>query len=134
MTSNAGSRRRRPLLVLAPLTAVAVAALVQTPSSAGTPLPTYQVYAVGHNSGEPSIGYDTNADAALFTVDAGGERAPSVTVDYSGLADEFGGSYGSRLRLVRLPACALTTPDQPTCRTETPVRARNDAGTITIGT
>ncbi|GGO12160.1 hypothetical protein GCM10010116_24370 [Microbispora rosea subsp. aerata] len=66
------------------------------------------------------------ADTALFTVNAAGDKATSVTLDYSALADDFGGSYGSRLRLVRLPACALTTPDQPACRTETPVRARND--------
>ncbi|WP_169982852.1 RHS repeat-associated core domain-containing protein [Microbispora sp. H10836] len=70
-------------------------------------------------------------DSAAKDVAAGGTT--SVTVDYSALADDFGGSYGSRLRLVRLPACALTTPDQPACRTETPVRARNDAakGTLT---
>ncbi|MEU8177384.1 type IV secretion protein Rhs, partial [Microbispora hainanensis] len=72
------------------------------------------------------------ADAALFTVEAAGDKASSVTVDYSALADEFGGAYGSRLRLVRLPACAVTTPDQPACRTETPVHARNDAASRTL--
>jgi hypothetical protein len=59
---------RRPQLVLVPLAALGVAALLQAPSQAALPgLPTYQVYAVGHNSGEPSIGYDTKADAAMFT-------------------------------------------------------------------
>ena len=59
---------RRPALALVPLALLAVAAVLQLPSQAGSAsAPTYEVYAVGHNSGEPSIGYDTNADAALFT-------------------------------------------------------------------
>ncbi|MBC6460373.1 polymorphic toxin-type HINT domain-containing protein [Actinomadura sp. HBU206391] len=49
-----------------------------------------------------------------------------VRVDYSGFARAFGGSYGSRLRLVRLPACAVTTPSDPRCREAVPVPVRND--------
>ncbi|MCU1600935.1 MAG: hypothetical protein JWO22_1644 [Frankiales bacterium] len=56
--------RRAPLF----LAAAGIAALTVTPSGAALPgLPTYATYAVGANSGEPSIGYDTKADAALFT-------------------------------------------------------------------
>ncbi|MDX6217771.1 MAG: hypothetical protein QOG99_3355 [Frankiales bacterium] len=59
---------RRRALVLVPLAGLATAALLQIPSVAALPsVPTYQTYAVGHNSGEPSIGYDTHADAAMFT-------------------------------------------------------------------
>ncbi|MCW2673848.1 MAG: hypothetical protein JWP14_2437 [Frankiales bacterium] len=58
---------RRPVLALVPLAVLGVAALMQATSEAAVPLPTYQVYAVGHDSGEPSIGYDTQADAAIYT-------------------------------------------------------------------
>src|SRR5256885_1081093 len=33
----------------------------------------------------------------------------SVSVDYGGFRDAFGGGYANRLRLVGLPGCALTT-------------------------
>ncbi|GGV12751.1 hypothetical protein GCM10010293_03800 [Streptomyces griseoflavus] len=55
--------------------------------------------------------------------DGDGEAPAKVrlTVDYSDFAEGFGGSYASRLRLVRLPACATVAapgskecPEQPT--------------------
>lgn len=67
----------------------------------------------------------------VFAVDdAGGSSgtALSVKVDYRDFATAFGGDYGSRLRLVVLPACAATTPDKAECRTGEPVRSDNDAG------
>ncbi|MDX3099348.1 RHS repeat domain-containing protein [Nonomuraea angiospora] len=60
----------------------------------------------------------------LFSLNA--TARTDVELDYSRLAAAYGGAYGSRLRLVRLPACALTTPEQAACRTGTPVAARND--------
>lgn len=56
----------------------------------------------------------TGAAGPMFTV----ARTDSATttgrvgvhVDYSGFVNDFGGSYGSRLRLVRLPACARSAP------------------------
>lgn len=63
-------------------------------------------------------------------VDSSGPAA--VTVDYAPFATAYGGSYGSRLRLVKLPQCALTTPDLPACRTATPVAGRNDAESRTL--
>ncbi|MGI5171133.1 polymorphic toxin-type HINT domain-containing protein [Spirillospora sp. CA-253888] len=51
-----------------------------------------------------------------------------VRLDYKEFAHAYGGDYGSRLRLVTLPECALTTPDRKDCQTQIPVRgARNDA-------
>jgi RHS repeat-associated protein len=47
----------------------------------------------------------------------------SVAVDYSAIADAYGGDYASRLQLVQLPPCSLTTPQVPSCQTETPVAA-----------
>ncbi|WP_432137432.1 RHS repeat-associated core domain-containing protein [Streptomyces sp. bgisy154] len=38
-----------------------------------------------------------------------------VTIDYSGFEHAYGGGFASRLRLVQMPACALTTPDKPGC-------------------
>ncbi len=55
-----------------------------------------------------------------------------VALDYSAFARAAGGDYGSRLRLVRLPSCALTTPDRPECRVQTPLRGANDSETETL--
>ncbi|WP_156213095.1 RHS repeat-associated core domain-containing protein [Lentzea aerocolonigenes] len=57
----------------------------------------------------------------LTVADAGGAAdAPvRVEVDYRSFASAFGGDYASRLRLVSLPACALSTPDKAECRRTT---------------
>ena len=57
---------RRPLVLAIPLLLGSVA-LLPSPSSAAGAAPTYETYAVGANSGEPSIGYDPKADAAVYT-------------------------------------------------------------------
>ena len=49
-----------------------------------------------------------------------------VAVDYAGFATTYGGDWANRLRLVRLPACALQTPDQPACA-GTVLPTHNDA-------
>ncbi|MFE4513475.1 polymorphic toxin-type HINT domain-containing protein [Kitasatospora sp. NPDC056783] len=56
-----------------------------------------------------------------------------IQLDYKAFRESFGADWGSRLTFVQLPACALTTPDQPQCRTTTPLAASNDtkAGTLT---
>ncbi|MFD3662722.1 RHS repeat-associated core domain-containing protein [Streptomyces sp. NPDC058659] len=48
------------------------------------------------------------------------------SLDYSSFADVYGGDFGARLHLVRIPACALTTPDKASCRTQTSVDSKND--------
>ncbi|MDP4505320.1 RHS repeat domain-containing protein [Nonomuraea turcica] len=70
------------------------------------------------------------ANGRLFSLTAQGPT--DVELDYSRLASAYGGSFGSRLRLVRLPACALTTPDVAACRTGTPVQARHDTERKTL--
>ncbi|MFG3065272.1 RHS repeat-associated core domain-containing protein [Streptomyces sp. NPDC048231] len=55
---------------------------------------------------------------------AGG--AAQLTMDYSQFASAYGGDWAGRLRLVRLPACALTTPGKPQCRTQQPFDSVND--------
>ena len=59
-------RTTRPVL-----TAVALATTLAAPfvasSHAATPKASYASYEVGFNSGEPSVGYDTKLDAAIYT-------------------------------------------------------------------
>ncbi|MEU8609547.1 RHS repeat-associated core domain-containing protein [Actinoplanes sp. NPDC048791] len=50
----------------------------------------------------------------------------NLGLDYSAFARAYGGDWASRLRLASVPACALTTPDQPQCRTRTPLDTHND--------
>ncbi|GGQ44370.1 hypothetical protein GCM10010145_11280 [Streptomyces ruber] len=62
-----------------------------------------------------------------------GGLAPSASgsveleLDYASIKDTYGGDWGSRLRLYRLPACALTTPEREECRTRTELPGANDA-------
>ncbi|MEU4240265.1 HYD1 signature containing ADP-ribosyltransferase family protein [Actinoplanes sp. NPDC026619] len=60
----------------------------------------------------------------LFSVkSAAGAGTVGVQVDASEFRSAYGGSYASRLHLVQLPVCALTTPSRPECQTATPVPA-----------
>ncbi|MGI5438449.1 polymorphic toxin-type HINT domain-containing protein [Streptomyces shenzhenensis] len=75
------------------------------------------------------------ADGLLFALrPAAGAKASAVRtrVDYSSFAGAFGGGYADRLHLVRLPGCALTTPEKAKCRTAEPVEAVNDAEQQTL--
>ncbi|MFI0719143.1 RHS repeat domain-containing protein [Streptomyces sp. NPDC021224] len=74
-------------------------------------------------------------DGLLFTVAPGagaGGGTVGVQVDDSAYARAYGGAYAARLHLVRLPACALTTPAQASCSTPAPVRTANDAARHTL--
>ncbi|WP_230514344.1 polymorphic toxin-type HINT domain-containing protein [Salinispora arenicola] len=55
-----------------------------------------------------------------------GKGRARVQVDYAGFAQAYGGGWASRLRLVQLPECALTTPEAEACRTRTPLVTDND--------
>lgn len=55
---------------------------------------------------------------------AGGQL--SVGLDYSTLVDAYGGGWASRLHLVSMPGCALTTPSVAACRVQTPLQTVND--------
>ncbi|MFE1880099.1 hypothetical protein ACFW7O_10465, partial [Streptomyces diastatochromogenes] len=61
----------------------------------------------------------------LFTLQSVGDiRGGKVglRVDDSSFRYAFGGDFAARLRLVQLPACALTTPKLAKCQVQTPVR------------
>ncbi|MEU9737518.1 RHS repeat-associated core domain-containing protein [Streptomyces sp. NPDC048002] len=67
---------------------------------------------------------------------ADGVEAPGqvqVDIDYSGFKYAFGGDFASRLLLVKLPACALQTPEAEGCTGREVVPAENDtaSGTLT---
>ncbi|WP_426503237.1 RHS repeat domain-containing protein [Dactylosporangium sp. McL0621] len=51
-----------------------------------------------------------------------------VQVAPGAFAGRFGGNYAQRLRLVQLPACALSTPERAECQTRTPVATSVEAG------
>ncbi|WP_438290798.1 RHS repeat-associated core domain-containing protein [Streptomyces sp. HUAS TT7] len=55
-----------------------------------------------------------------------GDGKVSVGLEYSGFANAYGGDYTSRLQLVQLPPCALTTPQAAQCRTAKPIPFHND--------
>ncbi|MFE7805819.1 polymorphic toxin-type HINT domain-containing protein [Streptomyces sp. NPDC057430] len=55
-----------------------------------------------------------------------------VEVDYTTIRGAYGAGWSSRLRLVTLPTCALTTPEKPECRKQTPLATENDAKNHTL--
>lgn len=54
-----------------------------------------------------------------------GDRV-QTRIDASGIVGAYGGDYATRLHLVSLPGCALTTPRVPGCRVQTPLSTGSD--------
>ncbi|WP_328480393.1 polymorphic toxin type 44 domain-containing protein [Streptomyces sp. NBC_00377] len=74
----------------------------------------------------------TVAPAAAVSGKGDGDKL-RVSLSYASFKDVYGGNFGPRLKLVTLPACALTTPEKKACRTQTPVPgAGNDAASQTV--
>ncbi|MGV9248760.1 RHS repeat domain-containing protein [Streptomyces sp. NPDC003710] len=75
----------------------------------------------------------TLAPSKAASATATGTGKLQVSLSYASFKDAYGGNFGPRLRLVTLPACALTTPQKKSCRTQTPVPgADNDAASQTV--
>ena len=68
----------------------------------------------------------------VFTVRPDKAGTAQVGLDYSAFRDSYGGDWAGRLRLVQLPACALTTPQVAACRKQTPLISTNDTRTQTV--
>ena len=68
----------------------------------------------------------------LFSVSAPERKGMSVAVDYSSFRHAYGGDWASRLRLVELPACALSMPERAECRTGKPLPTTNEVRTGTL--
>jgi YD repeat-containing protein len=49
-----------------------------------------------------------------------------VQLGYGTFRNAYGGDWATRLRLVALPTCALTTPSNAACRRQTPISFTND--------
>ncbi|MEU0281268.1 RHS repeat-associated core domain-containing protein [Streptomyces sp. NPDC006195] len=62
----------------------------------------------------------------LLTAEADTSGRARVSVGYDSFASAVGGDWAGRLRLVQLPACALTTPTKAECRRQTPLESNND--------
>lgn len=79
-----------------------------------------------------AAGVDGLAFTVAHTDDTAAPGRVKVRLDYGEFAQAFGGAYGARLRLTRLPQCALTTPEKPECRTGEPVKSSNDTEAKTL--
>lgn len=106
---------------------VSVASADTTASAAGSASVTFAPHdaatKAGINGVILSVGRNDGATAATKL---------SVSLDYTSFASAFGGGYADRLKLVELPACALTTPDIAACRVQTPVAFKNDTQSGTL--
>jgi RHS repeat-associated protein len=68
----------------------------------------------------------------LFEVTAATPGRARLGVDYGTFASALGGGWSSRLRLVQLPSCVLTHPQDAECRTPVPLDSRNDLAAQTL--
>jgi RHS repeat-associated protein len=79
---------------------------------------------------------DTAAPAGSGTAIAPATGATGQDIDFAigtqAFRDAYGADYASRLRLVTLPACVLTTPSLAQCRIQTPVTSTDnvDSGRV----
>ena len=102
------------------------------PAAAGGSPATVQV-----TMASPSAARAAGMTGVIFTISAAAPATATalrVSLDYSSFAEADGGSFGSRLRLVELPACALTTPQAAACRRQTPVSSANNPAADQLGT
>ncbi|BAC67909.1 RHS repeat-associated core domain-containing protein [Streptomyces avermitilis] len=90
-----------------------------------------QVRVLDHQTVEPAGGIGLG----LQVNRTDGVNAPGqvqVDVDYSGFQYAYGADFASRLRLVKLPACALQTPEAEGCTDREFVPVDNDTATGTL--
>ncbi|MFM9607719.1 polymorphic toxin-type HINT domain-containing protein [Streptomyces niveiscabiei] len=75
---------------------------------------------------------DAGIIGVLLTAESDTASNTEVGVDYGDFASAVGGNWSQRLRLVQLPACVLTTPEKPQCRTQSPLPSDNDLADRTV--
>ena len=63
---------------------------------------------------------------------AGSAGRVRLGLSYAGFSQVYGGNYGLGLGLAELPACALTTPQQPRCRSQKRLGSVNDPAAQTV--
>jgi hypothetical protein len=96
------------------------------------------VYLSSHTPVRVEVADRATASAAgatglLVSLHSGVAGKASVGLDYSSFRNAYGGDWATRLRVVQLPECALSSPAAAECTTGTPLRAYNNvqAGRIT---
>ena len=91
-----------------------------------------QVRVLDHRASRRAAG----TDSVVFTVTrSDGHKSAgrvSVRLGYSAFAGAAGAGYGSRLRLVTLPTCSLTTPYKASCQRTTALPTINDTKDSTL--
>ncbi|MFI5674772.1 polymorphic toxin-type HINT domain-containing protein [Streptomyces cellulosae] len=75
---------------------------------------------------DQSAAHKAGVTGVLLTAAADSAGRADISVDYADFASAIGGGWAQRLRLVQLPACALTTPQKAECRQQTPLKSDND--------
>ncbi|MCX4698497.1 RHS repeat-associated core domain-containing protein [Streptomyces sp. NBC_01373] len=110
---------------------VSLTAAPQQDKAASTPLTGKAVVQVLDRRTAERAGVDGMVFSVRRQAGATGDRV-GVSVDYSKFAQAYGGAYASRLKLVRLPACAATDPGSAKCSTPIPVAADNDPKAQTL--
>ncbi|MFI8281252.1 polymorphic toxin-type HINT domain-containing protein [Streptomyces sp. NPDC085929] len=68
----------------------------------------------------------------LFTAASTAKGPAQLTVDYGSFASAVGGGWSTRLGVVSLPACVLTTPEKQECRKSTPLPSANSIENRTV--
>ncbi|MFJ6573657.1 polymorphic toxin-type HINT domain-containing protein [Streptomyces sp. NPDC091292] len=68
---------------------------------------------------------DLGIKGVLLSAEPSQAGTADVRVEYGEFASAYGGGWSGRLGLVRLPECALTTPEKAQCRTATKVASAN---------
>ncbi|GAA1961601.1 RHS repeat-associated core domain-containing protein [Catenulispora subtropica] len=78
---------------------------------------------------DPQIAQKAGIPGVIVSVSrADGISAPAhvkLNLDYTGYKDAYGGDYGDRLKLVKLPDCVLTQPTSKSCRQQTQMAFTN---------
>jgi hypothetical protein len=83
------------------------------PASSASAGPTRVAVRVGGHTLAQQLGIT----GVVFSVaPRAGSGSLSVGLDYAAFADAYGGNFGERLKLIELPACAMTSPTAPSCR------------------
>lgn len=100
---------------------------IGVPAKAERPVASAEVRVVDRAASAKLVG-----DGVVVQVTAAAQAEASIVLDYAAFANAGGGGFGARLRWVRLPACALDTPDASECRVATPIASVNDADDETL--
>ncbi len=147
---NQATTRYRPTAVHLPKAASATLAVLGDRASAqdvtGASVPAAVPVSVqgvspkrGHYTGPAAVTVNVKDQTAarkagvngvLFTVTptGSGKGDAQISLNYSSFAQAYGGNFGARLRLVELPACALTTPQRASCRVQKALGSTNNLG------